>query len=287
VSSIQIQNPIKPETPDFIIESLAKNITKLDFQLPSRMYVVLYIKEGEGEVKYDGNLFAYSAPCALFFAAYQPFIITSNTIMKGVTLQFATDFFCIDHNHLEVGCQGLLFNNAYDTSYIKLNENNCRDLDELVQKIRNEINSPEAVDADLVSTYLKLFLKLGVKEKKTQGYNEAAQGSVVLEKALHHKLRQEIEANFKSIKSPSEYADRLNVSSKNLAKTVKQVYGKTITDLIQERVIFEAKSLLFKTDKSIKEIAVELGFEDPSYFSRLFKNVTTVSPEKYRESIHF
>jgi len=287
VSSLQIQNPIKPESPDFILESLVENTSKIDYQLPSRMYVVVYMKEGEGEVKYDGNSFVFSAPCAFFFAAYQPFVISSATVMKGITLQFATDFFCIDHNHLEVGCQGLLFNNAYDTSYIKLSENNCQDLDELIQKIKNEMNSTDKVDADLVSTYLKLFLKLSVKEKKTQGFDESAQGNIVIEKPLHHKLRQEIEANFKSIKSPSEYADRLNVSSKNLAKAVKQVYGKTITDLIQERVIFEAKSMLFKTDKSIKEIAVELGFEDPSYFSRLFKIVTTVSPEKYRESIHF
>ncbi|MDZ4667704.1 MAG: AraC family transcriptional regulator [bacterium] len=270
---------------DFVLETLHDETMTLDYSLPSRMYMVIFLEEGEGLIKYGGNAFNFAGPSVFFFAAYQPFQIMGRTKLLGKLIHFAQDFFCIDHHHLEVGCQGLLFNNAYDITYIKLRNSIGIELNDLVQKIENEMALSENADADLIATYLKLILKISVKEKKLQQETSVASFTAA-EKPIHNKLRQLIEANFRTGKSSSDYAELLNISQKVLANQTKLFFGKTVTQLVQERVVFEAKSLLFKTAKSIKEISNELGFDDSSYFSRLFKNVTSVSPEKYRDTIY-
>jgi len=55
--------------------------------------------------------------------------------------------------------------------------------------------------------------------------------------------------------------------------------------IIQERIIQEAKRLFYYTEKSAKEIALELGFEDAGHFSRFFKNQTELSPSDFKRSL--
>ena len=64
----------------------------------------------------------------------------------------------------------------------------------------------------------------------------------------------------------------------------KQHQEKTVGDMISERIIAQAKHELYLSDKPIKQIAFELGFDDVAYFSRFFKVRTTVSPDVYRKS---
>jgi AraC family transcriptional regulator, transcriptional activator of pobA len=77
----------------------------------------------------------------------------------------------------------------------------------------------------------------------------------------------------------------LNISSKALAKITKTYFNKTLTELISERIVIEAKRELYLTNKSVKEIAYELGYEDEHYFSRFFKTNADVSPQIYRETV--
>ena len=96
-----------------------------------------------------------------------------------------------------------------------------------------------------------------------------------------------IEEKFKKKHSASDYATLLNISSNALAKLVKTHFNKTLTELITERIIIEAKRELYMTSKPIKEIAWDLGYSDEFCFSRLFKNNTDISPQIYRETVGF
>jgi len=100
-------------------------------------------------------------------------------------------------------------------------------------------------------------------------------------------LKDSIEANYKIKHSAGQYAEMLNIAPKSLSKISKTHFNKTITDLIGERIIMEAKRELYLSSKSVKVIASELGFDDPYYFSRYFKNFTEVSPEYYRANVGF
>jgi AraC family transcriptional activator of pobA len=76
--------------------------------------------------------------------------------------------------------------------------------------------------------------------------------------------------NIRTIKSPSGYASRLNVSQSYLNESVKRITGFPVTYWIQQEVLLEAKRLLYHSELNVKQIAYELGYEDPSYFSRFF-----------------
>ncbi|MFT3980557.1 MAG: helix-turn-helix transcriptional regulator [Ferruginibacter sp.] len=95
-----------------------------------------------------------------------------------------------------------------------------------------------------------------------------------------------LERNFISLKRPSDYAARLKVSVFYLNECVKNVSGYPVSYHIQQRIVLEAKRLLCHTNKSVKEVAMELGYEDYAYFSRLFSKVTGMSALTFRSKNH-
>ncbi|MFD2742586.1 MULTISPECIES: AraC family transcriptional regulator [Sphingobacterium] len=96
-----------------------------------------------------------------------------------------------------------------------------------------------------------------------------------------------IDREFKQQKQVSYYADILNISPNYLNILCKKSLNVSATQLIQQRILLEAKRLLQATDLSIKEIAFELGFVDHAYFSNFFKNQTRLTPTGFREQQQF
>jgi AraC-like DNA-binding protein len=80
-------------------------------------------------------------------------------------------------------------------------------------------------------------------------------------------------------------ATQLNLSAKYLSDLLKRETGKTALELIHLYVVSEAKNMLVGRDHSISEIAYQLGFDNPPYFSRLFKKETGMSPKEFQNHI--
>lgn len=99
-------------------------------------------------------------------------------------------------------------------------------------------------------------------------------------------FKELLERNFLTAKRPSEYGKLLNISSAYLNECVKNTTGHSVSHHIQQRVILEAKRLLYYSDKSVKEIATELGYDDYPYFSRLFTKVAGISALAFRNKNH-
>lgn len=99
---------------------------------------------------------------------------------------------------------------------------------------------------------------------------------------ISNAFRSALEDNFATMKSPMAYAQQLNISTPYLNQCVKGATGQSVSCHIQQRVILEAKRLLYHSNKSVKQIAVELGYEDYSYFTRLFVKNTGMTPLLFR-----
>ena len=95
-------------------------------------------------------------------------------------------------------------------------------------------------------------------------------------------FKELLERNFATAKRPAEYARQLNVSTNYLNECVKKATGYSVSHHIQQRIILEAKRLLFYSDRSVKEIATELGYDDYPYFSRLFTKVAGTTALAFR-----
>lgn len=98
------------------------------------------------------------------------------------------------------------------------------------------------------------------------------------------KLETLIELHFKENKEVSFYAEHLHISSRHLNNIIKEVSGKSISQILQHRLLVESKRLLMITEKSVSEIAYDLGFNDKAYFHRFFKKYTNLTPLQFREN---
>ena len=86
-----------------------------------------------------------------------------------------------------------------------------------------------------------------------------------------------------SLRTPADYANRLSVHVNHLNKVVKEITGKTTSEMIAERIIKEGTQYLLHTHLSISEIAYSLGFETVAYFSKFYRKHTGKSPSEVRE----
>ena len=94
-----------------------------------------------------------------------------------------------------------------------------------------------------------------------------------------------VEEKFLTLHKVNDYADLLAVTPNHLNDTTKKVTGKTALELIQDRLLLEAKRLLLHTEQTAKEISYQLGYNDPSYFTRFFKAQTERTPDDFRRQI--
>jgi AraC-like DNA-binding protein len=96
-------------------------------------------------------------------------------------------------------------------------------------------------------------------------------------------FKSALEKKYKKVKNPRDYAALLNLSTSYLNECVKATTGNPVSIHIRQRIILEAKRLLYHSGKSVKEIADELGYDDFSYFSRLFGKSVGMSPTAFLE----
>lgn len=250
-------------------------------------YSLFWIQSGSGKIKVDFSEYDFNENQLLAFAPYQPFLFSSNEEIDGTVIHFHPDFFCIMKHHQEVSCNGVLFNNIYEPPYVNIDEPTKVTFDLIIDQIKTEMQNPALAQYELLVSYLKIFLITASRLKKQQQPSEL---SIVGENTapfILQNLKNYIELHYKTKHSASDYADLLHITPKALAKITKNHFNKTLTDLISERIIIEAKRELFLTNKAVKEIAFDLGYNDEHYFSRFFKNNAQVSPQMYRETVGF
>jgi YesN/AraC family two-component response regulator len=148
------------------------------------------------------------------------------------------------------------------------------------------MQNPELAQYELLVSYLKIFL-ITASRLKIQQQQDAGSMTEGDEPFILQKLKNAIEEHFKSKHAPSDYAEMLYITPKALGKITKKHFNKTLSSLINERIIIEAKRELYLTNKTVKEIAYELGYGDEYYFSRFFKVNADVSPQLYRDTVGY
>jgi AraC family transcriptional regulator, transcriptional activator of pobA len=102
---------------------------------------------------------------------------------------------------------------------------------------------------------------------------------------LVRRFQQVVERSFRASTSVRDYARVLGVTTSHLNESLRLETGLTARDLIRERLLLEAKRLLLHSELTMAEIGYELGFEDPSYFSRVVRRELKTSPVEFRRRV--
>lgn len=250
-------------------------------------YSLIWVKNGSGKLKVDFSEYEFTSNHLFAFAPYQPFMFFENQNIDGIAIQFHPDFFCIHKHQQEVACNGVLYNNIYQPPFVYVDQKAENTFDIVIEQIKTEMMNPALAQYELLVSFLKIILITASRLKTDQIENNIQETVNSKEPFILQNLKNYIETHFKTKHSPSDYADLLNITPKALGKITKNHFNKTLTDLISERIIIEAKRELYLTNKAVKEIAYELGYDDEHYFSRFFKNNAEVSPQMYRETVGF
>lgn len=250
-------------------------------------YTLIWINQGEGKLYADFSEYKFVKNSLISFSPFQPFMLSSEKDISATIIHFHPDFFCIHKHHNEVACDGVLFNNIYESPLIKIDKPTEQKIKTVVEQMEDELQKTELAQYDSIIAYLKIFLISASRLKVAQIENIENIGVLKEEPFVLKKLKNYIEEHFRTKHSVSEYADMLAISNKSLAKIVKTHFKKTISQLITDRIIIEAKRELYLTNKTVKEIAFDLGYSDEYYFSRFFKKNADVSPQHYRNRVGF
>lgn len=242
---------------------------------------LLLLFEGEGSFSVDLTNYYFKGYTVLFLTPCQHIRLCSNCPIRCWELTFHGDFYCIEYHKKEVACNGLLFNNIYSEPYLVLDQVAYDELLFYFLKIQNELNVVSAFSDAVLRSYLQLILALCSRMKQEQIQIEQS-----TDMKRHHdivQLQQLFDSYYLKHREVAFYAGMLGLSPSALNKRTKLCFGKTPSQLIQERVILEAKKQLHLTRKSVKEIAAYLEFTDEFYFSRYFKKLVGISPAHFRE----
>ncbi len=244
-------------------------------------FSVYWIEAGEGEFWADAARHTFGPGSLLFFVPYQHVRLAPSATVRGEVIQFHANFLCVETFHAEVGCAGVLFNDPYGAPLVTLDDQAQAEVTHLLDRMRREQAERGLAYQEALLAYLKVLLILATRQKASAG--ACGVGAVDARHPVLGPLRELIEQHYRTRHAPADYAALLHMTPKTLGRVVREQLGKTLTDLIRDRILTHAKWQLLHTLKPVKEIAREVGFQDELYFSRLFKKATGVSPKFFRE----
>ena len=197
---------------------------------------------------------------------------------NAIVYQFNKEFYCIKDHDKEVSCVGLLFFGNAIIPIIGLEKNDIDSFETLHKIFLEELETADTIQAEMLRMLMARFIIKSTRLLKSKGDLSKKYESKIDTIRQFNLL---VDNHYKEHHNVVFYAEKMNKSPKTLSNNFSE-FGKSPLHIIHERIVLEAKRLLFYTDKSTKEIAYELGFEDASHLSRLFKKNTGVSPKNFK-----
>jgi AraC family transcriptional regulator, transcriptional activator of pobA len=278
----------QPEKLQFEIYSLndylTKNIGHTEKPHIHSFYQIIWFTKGKGKHFVDFNEFEASDNKMFFISKNQIHYFDNYSSYEGVIIHFNESFLIDNENDIDIFLKYNIFNDFESEPVFTIPSVAIENFTLLVSNLKNEILNPDNfAHKDFLKHLLKLFLisiqRLG-KRNNCKNFSFNYQNNITL-----LKFKQALEINFKNVHSVKEYANILNISSKTLTNHTTEIALKTPLELINDRIILEAKRLLSHSSLNINEIGFQLGYEDPSYFVKFFKRQTKKSPSDFRKAI--
>ena len=165
---------------------------------------------------------------------------------------------------------------------LHLSENEFSTFSSTMRSVKNEYETYTSGNnsATIIRSLLNIILL-----KLTDLYEKMADKSPVSDSILFHSLVHMIDTNFMQQHHLGFYSSALNISERQLNDICNKYFSCGLKSILQNRLMQEARKMLLSTDYSVSEIAYMLNFEDNSYFTKVFKSNTGLTPSRFR-SLH-
>lgn len=245
-------------------------------------YQIIWFQRGHGIHHVDFTDYPIVDNTIFFIAPGQIHAFDNNSDYQGVVIQFNAGFMADEQSRESIFLKYDVFN-AFDSApYYKVSEAEAERLKLLVNEMSREYCLTQAfAHKDYMQYLIRLFLI------RVQRSGERKQCDKLYITNTAHctfvRFRQLLEQNFHKVHTVKEYATMLNVSTRALNEYVRQSSHRTPLQIINERIVLEAKRQIQHSPLKIKEIGYLLGFDDPSYFVKFFKRETHHMPTDFRQ----
>ena len=248
-------------------------------------YSISLKKVVKGNLNYGRTKYDFTNGALIFIAPKQVLQWDSSVVFEqnGFSINFHVDFLKGTELAQQIKRYGFFSYSVNEALHLSPKEEKL--IESIVDNIEIEYqNNQDEFSKDIIISQLSTLFKYANRFYERQFLNRKELSNDLLEE-----FNRQLSAYFESgqlqeegIPSIEEIAGKMSVSQRYLSDTLKKETGKTSTEHLQLYLIDEAKNILLKPNKSISEVAYELGFEYPQYFSRLFKKKEGLSPSEYR-----
>lgn len=204
----------------------------------------------------------------------------NTTKFEAKAIVFTDNFFCKTEADTKFLRNNILFNDLFYVSQIQIVKHTKLFAD-LLQQMADELqNIKDKSQADILKNLLHNFLLHSEREKRKQNFIEIKKDADLDYVMLFKDL---LEINYKNQKQVNYYAKEIIITEKRLNQATSKVLGKSPKEIIDDRIMLEAKRILAHTTESVKEICYYLGFEEPTNFIKYFRKHTQTTPVEFRE----
>jgi len=270
-----------PEGQEIIVKNAVyKNETQLERSFPHRhsFYVICLIRSGSGIHVIDFEEFEVKPNRLFIVSPLQVHFWRLNSNTNISLVQFSGRI--LNFNNESVS--NLLSSPMMNGNYLDITNSQADEVLTIAQKLEGEAINTDNYSPDIIRGYLIVLCR--IIERMAEVKNESG-----LINARENKVQTFltlVNRKFNQNKGVSFYADTLNITPNYLNMLCKKQLGRSAGEMITSRIMLEAKRLLYHTSSDISQIAFDLGFEDPSYFTRTFKRIEGKTPTEFREEIY-
>ncbi len=246
----------------------------------AQFYHILWIEKGEGTHFVDFKPIKIEDNSLIFIPSNSVNIYDKAGLYEGKAIVFTDSFFCKNKADVRFLHSSLLYNDLYHIAKMRISPQ-ASDLRVFFNAMETEfLRKPDNSQFPILHNMLHIFLLQAEREMRKQGFEELKPSAQLDDLML---FKERLEQNFRKERSVNKYASELNMSDKQLNKVCTSVLDKTPKQIIDERVILEAKRLLVHSKQAIKEIAYELGYDEPTNFIKYFRKHTESTPLEFRD----
>ncbi len=238
-------------------------------------YQILVVTQGRGIHEVDFEQVAYAENTVIPVAMGQVQRFFDNPETKGYAVLFTPDFMVKQKMDYHFLYDYTLFLNTFKPVGVYAGKEVFALLHEMIaEQEKKDAFDTAAFQRNLLQNFLIQLER--TKRQKTQincteSFNLYLQFRELIEKNINYKLRV------------ADVCDELHVSPKQLNAALQQIIGNTAKQYLEDRVVLEMKRLLAFSSLSVKEIAYEMGFDDPTNFTKYFKSRVNTLPSDYQK----
>ncbi|WP_426484592.1 helix-turn-helix domain-containing protein [Flavobacterium sp. 2] len=283
---LNLSEPFHPLMDSRVCKQAIPNFPQSSKEIQVNMFKVSLKKNFSGDIKYGANKYKTDNGLLLFSSPGQVVSWESLTFWDGYAFVFHPDLIKKHPIAQKISHYKYFSYEISDALFMTPEEEET--ITWLFTKIHLELlNNTNNANEDVILSLLHVILTYSElyyeRQFKENGSNTASASVSSKVKTLLQQYYNDLSVPVKSVPTVASIADELNLSPNYLTDLIRLETGKTTINLIHEYVTEQAEILLLQTDMNVSDIAYQLGFDNASYFSRLFKKNKTYTPGEIRE----